>query len=423
MAKLQILPGWLFPIPGLFIQAFGLFSGDLQLSLVGSGLLSAGLAVYVRGKGYHPAWGLWGVVPALGPLLLVAQPDRHRSPGARMRGGVAFFYLMALLGIGVTLIAPDIVRGTIPAYLFDQAGPAPTPPPVVAQQVQVQPEPAPAPAPEPPAPEPPPPSPAPTTFEEGYRQIKPGMTYEEVCKFVGDDTLVVGVSESMRIVRWRGEDRQAFTARFIDGKLDLLSSLQKQMPPLSLAVREELRARFQERLSRRPAPPEPEPEAPPTAEEQPEPESEETPADADQAGTAEQIEPPTEEQPEAPKTGVVTGRAKPERVVRVGSQSADKKPRPSLKRARLPKSSGQISRGANDVIFVNRSENTLRVGVRLRMRGADFDIAPGGYHTLFLSNGSYSIYYIDTGEPETLHSGGQVQVDSPPTAIQVNLPR
>jgi len=364
------------------------------------------------------------VVPALGPLLLVAQPDRHRSPGARMRGGVAFFYLMALLGFGVTLIAPDIVRGTIPAYLFDQAEPVPAPPPVVVQQVQVQAAPAPAPAPEPPAPEPPPPPPARTTFEEGYRQIKPGMTYEQVCSLVGDDTLVVGTSEAMKIVRWRGGDRQAFTARFKDGKLDLLSSLQKQMPPLSPAVQEELRARSAERLSHRPAPHKPEPEAPPTGEEQPE--SEETAPAPDQVGTAEQ--PPVEETPpaeqeQALKTGVVTGRAKPERVVRIGGQSAEKRPRPSVRKARLPKLSGQINRGANDVIFVNRSENTLRVGVRLGIRGADFNIPPGDYHTLFLSNGSYSIYYIDTGEPETLHSGGQVQVDSPPTAIQVDLPR
>ncbi|MCX5769120.1 MAG: hypothetical protein NTZ09_02425 [Candidatus Hydrogenedentes bacterium] len=419
MARLQILPGWLFPIPGLFIQALGLFSGDVQLSLVGSGLLSAGLAVYIRGKGYHPVWGLWGVVPALGPLLLVAQPDRHRSPGARMRGGVAFFYLMALLGIGVTLIAPDIVRGTIPAYLFDQAEPAPASPPVVVQQVQVQPDPAPPPA--PPAPEPTPPPPATTTFEEGYRQVKPGMTFEEVCKLVGDDTLVVGTSESMKIVRWRGGDRQAFTARFINGKLDLLSSLQKQMPPLSPAAQEELRARSAERISRRPPPPEPKTETPPATEELPP--SEEAPSTEDQTAGAEQPETPPGEQPEAPKTGVVTGRAKSERVVRVGGQAAEKKPRPSVKRARLPRSSGQINRGANDVILVNRSENTLRVAVRLGMRGADFDIPPGGYHTLFLSNGSYSIYYIDLGAPETLHSAGQVQVDSPPTAIEVQLPR
>jgi len=421
MAKLQILPGWLFPIPGLFIQAFGLFSGDLQLSLVGSGLLSAGLAVYVRGKGYHPAWGLWGVVPLLGPVLLLAQPNRRRVPGAHIRGGVGLLSIMAVFGLGLTLISPQLVSGNFPSWLWRHPEPAPAPPPVVVQQMQVQPEPAPAPAPEPPALEPPPPPPAPTTFEEGYRQIKPGMTYAQVCNLVGDDTLIVGTSESMKIVRWRGSDRQVFTARFKDGKLDLFSSLQKQMPPLSLAVREELRARSAERLSHRPAPPKPEPEAPPTGEEQPE--LEKTPPAPDQAGTAEQPEPLTEEQAGAPKTGVVTGRAKPERVVRVGSQSAEKKPRPSVRKARLPKLSGQISRGANDVIFVNRSENTLRVGVRLGMRGADFDIGPGDYHTLFLSNGYYSIYYIDLGEPETLHSGGQVQVDSPPTAIQVDLPR
>ena len=422
MAKLQILPGWLFPIPGLFLQAFGLLSGDLQLSLVGSGLLSAGLALYARRKGYHPAWGLWGVVPLLGPVLLVAQPNRRAAPGARMRGGLGLLSIMAVLGLGMTLISPQLVRGDFP--FRRQPEPPATPPPVAVQQVQVQVEPAPATAPEPPAPEPepPPPAPAPTTFEEGYHQIKAGMTYEEVCSLVGDDTLVVGVSQSLRIVRWRGGDRQAFTARFKDGKLDLLSSLQKQLRPLSPGIRGKLPPLPADGLNRRMVvvtPPAPEPPPP----ELPLPEQEQPPTAPDQPGAVEQQQPLPEEQAQPPKTGVVTQRARPERVVRIGSQATKRTPRPSYKKARLPKSSGQISRGANDVIFVNRSENTLRVAVRLGIRGADFDIRPGDHHVLFLSNGSYSIYYIDMGEPQTLHSGGQVRVDSPPTAIQVDLPR
>jgi hypothetical protein len=120
---------------------------------------------------------------------------------------------------------------------------------------------------------------------------------------------------------------------------------------------------------------------------------------------------------------VVTAQAKSERVVRVASKLAERKPRPSVRKARLPRSSGQIDRGANDVIFINRSENTLRVGVRLGRRGADFDIPPGGHHTLFLSNGSYSVYYIDLAQPETLHAVRSVRVDSPPVAIEVAIPR
>jgi len=419
MAKLQILPGWLFPIPGLFIQAFGLFSGDVQLSLVGSGLLSAGLALYIWGKGYHPVWGLWGVVPLVGPVLLAAQPNRRRMPEARMRGGAGLLSIMAVAGIGITLAGPGIVSGNLQFPWWRQAEPPATPPAVAIQQVQVEPEPGPEPAPEPPAPEPAPQPPAPTTFEEGYRQVKPGMTYEEVCRLVGDDTLTVGKSQSMQIVRWRGGERQAFTARFTGGKLDLLSSLQKQVPPLSAQVQQELRARSEERIGRRPPPTEPEPES----DEEGQPELEQAPDGVDQPAGLDQPVPLPEEQTEPTKTGVITGRAKPESVVRISSKATERTPRPSFKKARLPKLSGQINRGANDVIFVNRSENTLRVGVRLGIRGADFDLRPGDHHVLFLSNGSYSVYYIDMSQPETLHSGGHVQVDSPPAAIQVDLPR
>jgi hypothetical protein len=410
MAKSQILPGWLFPIPGLFLQTFGLFSGDIELSLAGSGLLAAGLALYIRGKGYHPAWGLWGVVPLLGPILVFLQPDRHARPAARMRGGAGLLAIMAVLGLAFTLICPQLVSGNF--HLWPKPEPPATPPPVVVQLVQAQPEPTPAP--QPPAPQPPPPPPAPANFEEAYGQVKPGMTCEDVVSLVGNDMLIVGTSKSMRIVRWRGGDRQAFTARFKDGKLDLKSRLQKPIPPLPPAAQDESLARAAKEANREPDLPEPEP----SEDQQP---AEDPPAG--QTDLDQDPEPLAEEQQLPEETGVVTAQAKSERVVRVASKLAERKPRPSVRKARLPRSSGQIDRGANDVIFINRSENTLRVGVRLGRRGADFDIPPGGHHTLFLSNGSYSVYYIDLAQPETLHAVRSVRVDSPPVAIEVAIPR
>ena len=414
MAKSPILPGWLFPIPGLFLQMFGLFSADLQLSLVGSALLVAGLGLCIRGKGYSPAWGLWGVVPLVGLIIVLAQPDRRTSPSARMRGGAGLLAIMAVLGLAFTVASPGIVSSL---SLRPAPEPPATPPAVTVQQVQVDPEPKPTPLTPPPVRLRTAPLAPPTSFEEGYRQVRVGMTYEQVCELVGDDIFVVGQSDNTRIVRWRGGNRQAFNARFKEDKVDLLSSLQRVASPLPAAAAKESGERPRNIIEMWPKP-EPPPEEP--QEKLP---AEEAPAAPDQPAVEEQPAPVPEEQAPPPRTGVVTGRAKSERVVRIGGKDAQRKSRPSLRKARLPRSSGQINRGANDVIFVNRSENAMRVGVRLGMRGKDFDLPPGGHHTLFLSNGVYSVYYIDQAEPETLYSAGQVTVDSPPTAIEVPLPK
>jgi len=415
MARNISLPGWLYPIPGLFVQTFGLFSGDVELSLWGTLILTLGLAVYARRKGYSHAWGLYGLAPFVGPAIILVQPDRRDAPAARMRGGIPLFSIMAVLGVAATLISPQVLDGT----LFSRTPePIPAPLPPVPDPPPAEPAPPPPPEPQPPAPAPePPPEPAPpASFEEGYHRIKVGMTYEEVTDLVGDDNYVVGQSPSgLKVIRWEGPDREAFTTRFVNGKLDMLSNLQKRPRQVSASARRRLdeltEQRMRETAERMLG------EAPPSEV------TTQPPEEPDEVSPVLQEPIPEPEQPQEEDTGVVTGRGRREQVVRIGSQAGEERRRPSVRKARLPRFSGAIKRGPHDVVFVNRGENVLKVGVRSNMRGLDFEIQPEQYEVMFVSNGAYKVYYIDTGDPETLHDAGPIIVDTPPVALRMFLPR
>ena len=44
-----------------------------------------GLCCYAKGKGYHGAWGLLGLLTIIGIIILVCFPDRHKSTKENQR--------------------------------------------------------------------------------------------------------------------------------------------------------------------------------------------------------------------------------------------------------------------------------------------------------------------------------------------------
>lgn len=81
-------------VPGLLVQVVGVILrntsgteslpilGELVL-LLGAVMLIVGLAYYAKGKGYHPAWGLLGLLSLIGFIVLGVMPDRQRRSSVR----------------------------------------------------------------------------------------------------------------------------------------------------------------------------------------------------------------------------------------------------------------------------------------------------------------------------------------------------
>lgn len=55
----------------------------LLVTLVGTGLLIAGLAMYAKAKGRSPAWGLLGFLSIIGLIVLALLKDH--APSGRVR--------------------------------------------------------------------------------------------------------------------------------------------------------------------------------------------------------------------------------------------------------------------------------------------------------------------------------------------------
>jgi len=123
-------------LPGFLLQSYGVLTGSRWLGLVGSALLVAGLAKYIQTKGYHPGWGLWGLVPLVGPLVLIIQrpyyglardgalddvileEDPHiRSFSHRRRlrimGGAPLLAVAAPLGFLLIMASPHLPHATV----------------------------------------------------------------------------------------------------------------------------------------------------------------------------------------------------------------------------------------------------------------------------------------------------------------------
>ena len=52
---------------------------SLSSLLFGIGLFTWGCMSYMKGKGYHGAWGLLGLLSIIGLIILVLFPDRHKK--------------------------------------------------------------------------------------------------------------------------------------------------------------------------------------------------------------------------------------------------------------------------------------------------------------------------------------------------------
>jgi hypothetical protein len=98
-------------VPGLLLQFFGgIFVRVAHLppiliipvTLLGAGLLVAGLCYYAKSKGYHPALGLLGLLSLFGLIALAVLPDKlSADPGkgsSESRGRIALAIALAFLG-------------------------------------------------------------------------------------------------------------------------------------------------------------------------------------------------------------------------------------------------------------------------------------------------------------------------------------
>jgi hypothetical protein len=87
------VPGIILQLAGNFMaraEAFGLSSPGsggppggaglwLVVSVLGTILLIYGLCLYAKSKGYHPAFGLLGLLSILGIIILAVLPDKLKA--------------------------------------------------------------------------------------------------------------------------------------------------------------------------------------------------------------------------------------------------------------------------------------------------------------------------------------------------------
>lgn len=444
--------------PGLFAQCYGLATASLGWCVAGSLLLVAALTLLAIAKGYHPAWGFWGLVPFLGPLLLLIQPVRHvyepqeelqeilleedptnhpaPHPPDRIRGGKIPLLILAPASVVMMAslpfwhcdapapasqaevtsapVTPEIAP-TQPANTptLTPAVPAPPPstpattsPPTEAPAVEATTAPLPAPAPVPAPVIPKPPTPA-ELFEFNYAKIRMGMTEEEVTTLAGDDAQVVAEGV-YKIVRWEGPGGLSFAARFQGGRMDGLTMLHR--PPEQLAA-EDLVAELMKKEAAATA------QADRQQNETPEPaqsDAEEEPAQPKTEATAEEESMPDQPEPEAEQP------QERSRVV-VLEHPPQSSGRATYRNAKLPAYSIPLDHGPHDVVIKNPSRSALKVGIRSGKFGKDLTVGPGARAVVYLKNGQYSLFYIDPDEPEDLHESGSFSVQSPPGPMMVPL--
>ena len=432
-------------IPGFLLQGYGLIEGWALLSFAGSGLLCVALMYLSRAKGYPPMWGLWGLVPVMGPILLLLQPHRpgislhdtldgllaeedphiraivHQGSSA-ISGGLPLLVIMAPIGILILAFGARLPQAIAPAEITKpaetamSAPPAPepaknAPQPEAAQQPAAPPEqPVPEPAPPPSAaPSEPAPPPAELSPAEKYHQLHPGMTFEQVREIAGNGLkLISGASNADGIVKWQNPDKSFFAARFKDNRLERVTGLSFPPQPDLKKIAEELDAPGEMAAH----------EAADThearAEEAPEPRSI-AGTETDSAQPAPQNADTGAEQP--PEEPVAESSRKA--VVRVGGTEKQERPQ---RKAQLPRYTQAIAHGPHDVYFHNETDATIKAGIRTQAkRGLDITIPPGGAKAVYLSNASYEIYYIDASQPYDLKEAGELVIASPPNTLHVPL--
>ena len=89
----------MFGVPGIILQIVGwvMNRGDsaatirnappaesnvlaLVITVIGTVLLIYGLALYAKAKGYHPLFGLFGLLSIIGLIVLGVLPDKLKAP-------------------------------------------------------------------------------------------------------------------------------------------------------------------------------------------------------------------------------------------------------------------------------------------------------------------------------------------------------
>ena len=463
-------------LPGIVIQGYGIVEGWVPMSLGGTALLCVGLMYHIRAKGYHPMWGLWGVVPVMGPILLLLQPrppgmsaqdvledmlveeDPHIRAFARrerstVSGGLPLLLVMAPLGILILLFSAKLPHAVAPAEVAAPASPmrtspAPIPPissaaPSTGTVAPAKTEPAggtteppseqaaAATAAKPGEPVPPEPVgvsalPAESPYAAKYLRVKPGLTYEQVCEVVGHDSMLIsGKLGGDKIVKWRNPDKSFFAARFRNNVLERVTDLGYPPPERKLAEMAgdlkmpgegSVALETDKEETARELPREGERAAveEPASQEGGEPVKEE--GEADQAQDAGQTAEDTGEEASAEPNEET---AAPKNVVRV---EPNVKPEPRPRKAQLPRFTQGINRGPHDIYLHNETDATVTVGLRTQTkRGRDLTIPPGGVTAAYLSNGTYQVFYIDTSQPYELKSAGELVIASPPDSIHVPL--
>ena len=476
------IPPLTWALPGFLIQSYGILAGSPWLGLVGSALLVAGLAQYVKTKGYHPGWGLWGLVPLMGPLVLIIQrpyygldrdealddlvieEDPHiRSFTNRRRftitGGVTLLALMAPVGLLLVLCSPYLPHFTVSVHppramssMFTehpmpQAKETDTPPatqPEPQQHKAAEPQekdprqPEQSAAPETPlekpaatarapvvAPQQPPKQGPKTSPDEAQpAQDPPQLSFEHCYQRIKSgmtyEEVVTLAGDDTMLISGRHDGNRMIHWRGPDGATFTARFTDGKLDRKT-PLQQPRDPRQLEQLNEDIVQLESEePEAPPEEEEPP------TREDVASAPLIEEPAPAPEDLP-APSVEAQPPVIEPElppeppsRVVRVsgGDRSSG---RTSYKKTRLPRFTRPLERGPHDVHIFNPTYSRVKVGVRSGKRGKDLTVAAYGEAAIYVNNGSYTLYYIEAEKPEELQTAGTFTVRSPVAAIRVSL--
>ncbi len=84
MLKTQNKKSLVYGIPGILLQAVGIFS--LPIGLIGTVLLVIGLGYYAKAKGHSGLFGLLGLLSWLGVIVLMCLKDRHETEHEKIGG-------------------------------------------------------------------------------------------------------------------------------------------------------------------------------------------------------------------------------------------------------------------------------------------------------------------------------------------------
>ena len=468
--RLRIL-AFVWGIPGFAIQSYGLIEGWSLVSLVGSALLCVGLMCHIRWKGYHPVWGLWGVVPVMGPILLLLQPHRpgaflldtleellvEEDPHIRavaiqgqstVSGGVALLVVMAPIGFLILLFSARLPQAVAPSEvapvaLSGERSPSPAPiPPNSLTSAPVASEPRESTAQAPVAPVPPTNEPhdaekAPDAAPQTETKSAAVSSDAESASPVAAESVAPPPQSEISYEAKYKQIQLGFTYEqvcaivgehsvLVSGKIGGDKIVKWRNPDTSyFAAR--FRGNVLERMTRLSYPP-PEKKLEEMAEELRSPgegkatveEEQVARNDSEEQSSSEVGQPSGEAETQNEEETVPAEAVRPQKeVVRVGGAQ---KTEPRRRKAQFPRYTQEISRGPHDVYFHNETDSSLRVAVRAPVkRGRNFNVSAGGEKAIYLPNGSYEIYYIKDDDPYELKNAGALVVDSPPATLHVPL--